>query len=220
MTIVPYTEMLDLYWNQRKHCTLTGTQAWIKQPEAAARQLAERFERSVAMFTSYENEREPFHQTATAKGFAPKLRRWEEGEALGRGSRYAAALIAGAQVPHLPPGVTYVDRELDCLRTNKGKDFSGTEIKTKRAVVPDLLLCDADGFPIVAEVKTRSDKNAIYALVTNDRELDVYAAQADATLAPLEGLWVVAMGKLVDLSGEGFGEELWLASIDGASRVD
>jgi hypothetical protein len=48
----------------------------------------------------------------------------------------------------------------------------------------------------------------------------VYAAQADATLAPLEGLWVVAMGKLVDLSGEGFGEELWLASIDGASRVD
>jgi hypothetical protein len=59
-----------------------------------------------------------------------------------------------------------------------------------------------------------------YALVTNDRELDVYAARADAILAPLEGLRVVAKGKLVDLSAEGFGEELWLASVNQAPQAE
>ncbi len=55
-----------------------------------------------------------------------------------------------------------------------------------------------------------------YALVTSDGELDVYAAGAEAILAPLEHLRVVARGKLVDLSGEGHGSELWLASVESA----
>jgi hypothetical protein len=178
MTTVPYTKMLELYWHQRQHCTLTGTKAWIDEPEASSKELADRFGCSVAMFESYDNRLEPFHHTATAKGYAPKLPTWKEGETLGRGSRYAAALIAGAQVPGLPAGVTYVDRELDCLRTSRGTLFAGTKLKTKRAVVPDILLCDADGFPIVAEVKTRNDKNAIYALI------QILAAAAHLVTSP------------------------------------
>jgi hypothetical protein len=57
-----------------------------------------------------------------------------------------------------------------------------------------------------------------YALATPEGELDVYAAQADAVLGPFDGLRVVAVGKLVDLRDDGYGEELWLASIDAAPR--
>lgn len=59
-----------------------------------------------------------------------------------------------------------------------------------------------------------------YSLATSEGELDVYAAQADAVLAPLDGLRVVALGKLVDLRDDGYGEELWLASIDSAPPGD
>lgn len=53
-----------------------------------------------------------------------------------------------------------------------------------------------------------------YSLVTSDAELDVYAAQADAILRPLEGMRVVATGKLVDISGEGQRTELWFGSVE------
>jgi len=56
-----------------------------------------------------------------------------------------------------------------------------------------------------------------YALVTRDRELAVYSASMDSILAPLVGSEVSGRGKLVDLSPEGQGLELWLASVD---RVD
>lgn len=52
-----------------------------------------------------------------------------------------------------------------------------------------------------------------FALVVEGRPLDVYAANVEETLAGFVGRPVVASGKLVDLSGEGYGEELWLASI-------
>ena len=52
-----------------------------------------------------------------------------------------------------------------------------------------------------------------YALELEGRSIDIYAANAEAALGRFAGRPVVAAGKLVDLSGEGLGEELWLASI-------
>jgi hypothetical protein len=57
-----------------------------------------------------------------------------------------------------------------------------------------------------------------YALESeNGRSVDVYAANVEPVLAGFVDRTVVAAGKLVDLSGEGFGEELWLARIRPAS---
>jgi hypothetical protein len=55
-----------------------------------------------------------------------------------------------------------------------------------------------------------------FALVTRDRELSIYAASVEADLTPFVGRRVVAEGKLVDLTTEGYGPELWLASIEPA----
>jgi hypothetical protein len=52
-----------------------------------------------------------------------------------------------------------------------------------------------------------------YALEGEGRSLDVYAANVEEVLAGFVDRTVVASGKLVDLSDEGFGKELWLASI-------
>jgi hypothetical protein len=52
-----------------------------------------------------------------------------------------------------------------------------------------------------------------YTLVTEDEQLPVYAANIEGKLAPFVGYEVVVRGKLVDLSDEGFGQELWIASI-------
>ena len=52
-----------------------------------------------------------------------------------------------------------------------------------------------------------------YVLVTNKARLPVYAANVDEQLAPYVGRRVVVRGKLVDLTRDGFGEELWVASI-------
>lgn len=53
-----------------------------------------------------------------------------------------------------------------------------------------------------------------YALVTEEGELPVYAATVEELLAPLAGRQVAATGKLVDMSREGFGRELWIAFIE------
>jgi hypothetical protein len=53
-----------------------------------------------------------------------------------------------------------------------------------------------------------------YVLATSEVEFDVYATHADAVLAPLDGRRVVAFGKLVSLRDDGYGDELWLASIE------
>lgn len=55
-----------------------------------------------------------------------------------------------------------------------------------------------------------------FALVTRDRELPIYAASVEADLTPFVDRPVVAEGKLVDLTTEGYGPELWLASIEPA----
>jgi len=52
-----------------------------------------------------------------------------------------------------------------------------------------------------------------YSLVTDQGSFPVYSANAEQQLAPFSGLRVMVWGKLVDLSREGFGRELWIASI-------
>ena len=50
-------------------------------------------------------------------------------------------------------------------------------------------------------------------LQTGDQDLSIYAAGVDERLAPFVDARVTIVGKLVDLSGEGFGEELWIGVI-------
>jgi hypothetical protein len=52
-----------------------------------------------------------------------------------------------------------------------------------------------------------------FALEIPSHSVDVYAANMEPVLARFVDRPVVATGKLVDLSDEGFGDELWLASI-------
>lgn len=52
-----------------------------------------------------------------------------------------------------------------------------------------------------------------YVLITSDREIPVYAAGVREKLAAFVGERVIARGKLVDLSAEGFGPELWIGAI-------
>jgi hypothetical protein len=52
-----------------------------------------------------------------------------------------------------------------------------------------------------------------YTLVAGEERIPVYAAQAMDQLAFFVGHEVAVRGKLVDLSAEGFGKELWIGSI-------
>jgi hypothetical protein len=52
-----------------------------------------------------------------------------------------------------------------------------------------------------------------YTLVAGGEGVPVYAAQEMDQLAPFVGHEVAVHGKLVDLSAEGFGKELWIGSI-------
>lgn len=53
----------------------------------------------------------------------------------------------------------------------------------------------------------------IYTLVTDGDQIPVYAASAEHLFAAFVGKRISVIGKIVDLSNEGFSEELWIASI-------
>lgn len=55
-------------------------------------------------------------------------------------------------------------------------------------------------------------------LVEDGPPLPVYAANVQHLLAPFTEQEVLIRGKLVDLSEEGFGPELWISTIDAASN--
>jgi hypothetical protein len=124
---------------------------------------------------------------------------------LQRAGWVADGLLGGARASVTRGGSTpkiYADTDWYAERPEQEREWRGVLHRRERGIGPD----------------TRTALT--YALGTSDRELDVYAAQADAILAPLEGLRVVAKGKLVDLSGEGHGTELWLASVDEAPDAE
>lgn len=52
-----------------------------------------------------------------------------------------------------------------------------------------------------------------YSLQTEDQDLAVYVPSEEAKLSPFLGREVVVTAKLVDLTDEGFGQELWIGSI-------
>lgn len=54
----------------------------------------------------------------------------------------------------------------------------------------------------------------LYSLSTDRGRLDIYAAQAEDLLARMLHSEVRVRGKLVDLTGQGNGEELWIGSIE------
>lgn len=52
-----------------------------------------------------------------------------------------------------------------------------------------------------------------FSLRTPDEDVPVYAAGVEAKLAPFVGSCVLATAKLIDLSSEGHGRELWIGTI-------
>jgi hypothetical protein len=56
----------------------------------------------------------------------------------------------------------------------------------------------------------------LHTLITEEGQLPVYTANIGQQVAPFVGLPVKVRGKLVDLSDEGFGQELWIGSIQVA----
>jgi hypothetical protein len=52
-----------------------------------------------------------------------------------------------------------------------------------------------------------------YVLLAEDAELPIYAANAEGKIGEYVGCYVLIWGKLVDLSVEGFGKELWIGRI-------
>jgi hypothetical protein len=80
-------------------------------------------------------------------------------------ARWAKAAGVCSVAGDPPLAFRYVDRELDCMRTAPGRPLEdGTD--SKRAIVLDLLLEDVtDGTPILAELKIRKDKDALYGLI-------------------------------------------------------
>src|ERR687887_472660 len=59
-----------------------------------------------------------------------------------------------------------------------------------------------------------------YSLVTEDTKLPVYSANVEQRLAQFADLPVLVYGKLVDLSGEGFEQEVWIGSIEQIKEKD
>jgi len=199
---VPLTPMLQLYREFVAHPGLRWAEQWLLTPEADPAALAHTFERSLRELAGYENECQAFHDHAPAAGFSPPLPGYPAGP-FARGARFAAALIAGTAIDGLPTSAAYVDRELDCLRTNPGSTFPDGS-STKRALIPDLLLRHPDGFPILAELKIKNDKNPTYAfvqvvaaaahLVTRSqrkRLARVYEALRVPAQGPCLDLWVI-----------------------------
>lgn len=61
---------------------------------------------------------------------------------------------------------------------------------------------------------TRASLN--YLLITPDRQLPVYAANVSERLAPFVGHHLLVRGKLIDLTKEGYGSELWIGCIESS----
>ena len=53
-----------------------------------------------------------------------------------------------------------------------------------------------------------------YTLITDEQQLPVYVANREQQFAQYADAPIRLRGKLVDLSGEGFGHELWVGSIE------
>ena len=181
--VTPLTEMLGVY-RRLKEPGDSGKVAAVnfaKQLITSPDDLVAPFTRSVAQFSRYHNPRQFFHKgelTADEPVAAP-------------GSPIARACAPVDPPPPLPPKIRrtpdfarwakasgnatvsgdpqlsfrYLDRELDCMRTEPGQPLEdGTP--SKKALLLDLLYEDLDdGTPILAELKIRKDENPLYGLI-------------------------------------------------------
>lgn len=160
--LTPLTEMLGLYRGlaARGQSGLTAHLALAKDWCENPRKLAVPFLLSVAQFSRYSNDQQSFHEDPLAPDH-------EESDAT-RTADFADWLKTSEtwpvdKAPEL--AFRYVDRELDCMRTNPGVNLENGKPSTK-ALLLDLLLANVtDGTPIVAELKIRKDKNPFYGLV-------------------------------------------------------
>jgi hypothetical protein len=72
--------------------------------------------------------------------------------------------------------------------------------------------------PVVAGPASRTALS--YALETSEGSYPVYAAGVETALARLAGQLLDVEGKLVDLADEGFGKELWIATVRPLGKVE
>ena len=154
----PLTEMLELFRVMNPH-GLGKSQRFAKKFKNDPADLAGRFLRSVEHFGSYSNIDQGFHDKPTIfkAGHGLQIQRTVD-----LGQRLSGA--GDCAIPGTDLAFTYVDRELDCMRTYPGQKLEDGE-PSKRAIVLDLLLRHKDGTPILAELKIREDADAFYGLV-------------------------------------------------------
>lgn len=140
--------------------------AYIQWLAAAPGELADKFVRSIASFTPYENDLQAFNGS-------PPVFKPEHGENLTAGVDLAKRLLDGGTCEvggRRELDLDYVNRELDCLRVARGRGAGGRNLDdgapSKTALVLDLLLVNVnDRVPIISEVKLGEDKDAAYALI-------------------------------------------------------
>ena len=210
VSTTPLTELLRYY----RRLTESGNSG-LKAQLALAQQLARKpnelvtlFTRSLAQFARYSNPTQFFHEGELSGG-----RIAAAGEPL---QDACATLISPPPVDirrtvHFAQWVcetgncevtgrpeltfSYIDRELDCLRTSPGQLLEdGTN--SKRAIVLDLLLENKmDATPILAELKIRRDQNAFYGLIQSlSAAAHLLTASQRARLRNVYGLISVLRG--------------------------
>jgi len=114
------------------------------------------------------------------------------------GTLVAVTALAGAPTvggQEAAMAVIHADTDWYRDRPEAEREWRGTLRERKASVGPT-------GRPALA-----------FELVTPDEKLPVYAAGVKLKLAPFVGAEVVARGKRVDLTTEGYGPELWIGSL-------
>jgi len=90
--------------------------------------------------------------------------------------------------------------------------YSGAEWYINRSEPETRLRGEFNHREVQAGPDTRTSLR--YALVTEDGQMSVYAANVENKLTDFVGRTVLVQGKLVDLSDEGYGQELWIREIE------
>jgi hypothetical protein len=175
----PRTEMLGLYRSLHEpQCR--GLQAHLALAQhfrARPDELAARFAVSVGQFSRYSNPRQFFHRGALSPKQEPTAPRTPapgacaplpaRAHAIERTVQFAACASRAGELRlgDTGPQLRYVDRELDCLRTEPGVRLDDGSL-SKRAIVLDLLLEDLEtATPVFAELKIGGDEDAFYGLI-------------------------------------------------------
>lgn len=143
---------------------------------AGVQKLVDDFVTSVTAFEAFDNVTQPFCPRRRPP-VAAKDELWRTNDVSGRLDPESAWPGSGELVVHGASTLAYIDRELFPMRIVNGKSAAEryshrVQTADKAAsdnplpmVRLDLLLCSADGRPVVGEVKTPTDVDQYYAVI-------------------------------------------------------